>query len=64
MDGALYGWRFEENRLEPVQREVLANDRSLEICLADQYPADRASGGIGNGCHGFASDLIPTAVDP
>jgi hypothetical protein len=40
-----------------VQLEVLANDRSLEICLADQYPADLASGGIGYGCHGFASDL-------
>ena len=57
MDGALYGWCFEENRLEPVRLEVLANDRLVESVLADQYRADLAGGGVGNGCHGFSIDL-------
>lgn len=57
MDGALYGWCFEENRLLPVRLDVLADDRLLESFDANQYRADLASGGIGNGCHGFAIDL-------
>ena len=57
MDGALYGWCCEENRLEPVRLEVLANDRTLEAFLADRYRADLAGGGVGNGCHGFSIDL-------
>jgi hypothetical protein len=57
MDGALYGWCFEESRLTPVRLDVLADGRLLESFDADQYRADLASGGIGNGCHGFAIDL-------
>ncbi len=57
MGGALYGWCFEENRLEPVRLDVLADDRLLESFNSDRYRADLASGGIGNGCHGFSIDL-------
>lgn len=56
-NGSLFGWCYEENRLEPVRLDVLADDLPLESCNADQYRADLASGGIGNGCHGFVIDL-------
>lgn len=57
VDGALFGWCFEENRLEPVRLDVSADGRLLESGDADCYRADLASGGIGNGCHGFSIDL-------
>jgi hypothetical protein len=56
-NGELYGWCYEENRLEPVRLELWADDRLLESVTADRYRADLIAGGIGNGCHGFSIDL-------
>lgn len=57
LNGALYGWCFEENRLTSVRLDVLADGRLLESFDADRYRADLASGSIGNGCHSFMVDL-------
>ena len=64
MNSALYGWCFEENRPTPVRLDVLADGNLLESFDADQYRADLASGGIGNGCHGFTIDLSHHTLPP
>ena len=40
MDGELFGWCFEEGRLEPVTLEVYADDRLIETFVADGYRGD------------------------
>ena len=57
MDGELFGWCFEEGKLEPVALDVYADDHLIESFVADGYRADLAAGGIGNGLHGFSYNL-------
>ena len=57
IDGELYGWCVEEDRLEPVRLDLFADDRLIETFDADRYRADLAAGGMGNGCHGFSRDI-------
>ncbi len=64
MDGELFGWCFEEGRLEPVTLEVYADDRLTETFVADGYRGDLAAGGIGNGLHGFSCDLSHHKLRP
>jgi hypothetical protein len=57
LNGELYGWCFQEGRLEPVRLELHADDQLIESFTADKFRGDLASGGVGNGCHGFFRDL-------
>lgn len=62
MDGELYGWCFQEGRLEPVRLDLYADDQLIESFRADKYRGDLASGGVGNGSHGFFVDLSRHAL--
>ena len=64
IDGRLYGWCRQVDRLDAVQLDVLANGILLQSVLADRFRADLADGGMGNGCHGFVADLTPYRLSP
>lgn len=57
LDGQLYGWCYQDGKLEPVRLDLYADDRLIETFDADKYRGDLAAGGIGNGCHGFFVNL-------
>ena len=59
LDGQLYGWCLQVGRMEPVRLDLFADDRPIETFRADRYRQDLATGGVGNGCHGFFVDLSP-----
>ncbi len=57
LDGALFGWCFQEGRLEPVKLDLLADGQLIATFDADAHRGDLAAGGIGNGYHGFNVNL-------
>jgi hypothetical protein len=62
LDGQLYGWCRQFDRLEPIRLEIYADDRRIETLVADAYRDDLAAAGMGNGCHGFFVDLARHGV--
>lgn len=62
LDGQLYGWCRQFDRLEPIRLEIYADDRRVETLLADAFRDDLAAAGVGNGCHGFFVDLARHGV--
>lgn len=64
MDGQLYGWCRQVDRIDPQRVDVLANGILLQSVLADRFREDLARSGIGNGCHGFLVDLLPYRLSP
>jgi hypothetical protein len=64
LDGQLYGWCFQDRRIEPVAVDVFADDGLLGTVRADAFREDLADQGAGSGCHGFFLDLGPFGLRP
>ncbi len=64
LDGRLYGWCRQVERLEPVHLEIHADGKLLATVVADAFRKDLADAAIGNGCHGFYLPLAQHGLRP
>lgn len=64
LDGELYGWCAQEDRMEPVHLELLVDGKLTTTFRADMYRPDLARSGIGNGNHAFFLNLEPFQLQP
>ncbi len=56
-NGVLHGWCCQLGELEPVDVDLLLDDRKVATVRADRFRRDLEQAGFGNGNHGFQVDL-------